>query len=816
MRSWIHGALCSLFTLHSGMIMGQSGVIQGHLTLDDDPLSNISVFLMGSDMGTITDMEGFYSITDLPPGEHTLFTSGLGFKPIEKPFSINGQDTIELDLELEEEVMGLPAAVVQSVSLTGGLKGIRSIPGSAHYISPQELAKGTYTDINRALRSIPGINLQEEDGYGLRPNIGLRGSGSERSSKITVMEDGVLAAPAPYAAPAAYYFPTIGRMHALEILKGSSQIRFGPYTTGGAVNLISRPIPSHFSGQINMGTGSFGSRHLSAFVGSSHKHFGYSVESFQYSSDGFKSLPVDRSTGFDKKDYLAKFRINSGPDAHVFQSLLMKVGIAEEISNETYLGLSQQDFEQKPFMRYAASQRDRMTTSHQQYSLRHQLQLPGHWDVVTTAYLHHFKRNWYKLDKVVDDQGMVIGISSLLEEPIKFERGFHLLHGENIGADARLLVKANNRSYKSMGIQSQISHQFGGGNWKHHLDLGWRFHYDEMDRFQWVDTYSMKNESMMLRSAGIPGSESNRIQGAHAFASFIQYKVRHGHFTIIPGLRYEHISLNRQDFGKEDVDRTGADLIVVRNRVDVVIPGIGVDFKVMESLSLLAGVHRGFSPPGTNEGSLPEKSINLELGARIKGHRVQGQWILFQNHYDNLLGSDLAASGGTGTTDLFNGGKALARGFETQWTWQVLKNLPSMSLPLTLVYTLTDATFSSNFASDFEGWGTVSKDDQLPYLARHQATLSGEIVLDKWSWLISARCQSAMLTAAGRINEEPSREIDPYLLVDSHFHFKLHQKVTVYLSGKNLLNNTYLVARRPAGLRPGLPRTIMLGIKARF
>ena len=115
--------------------------------------------------------------------------------------------------------------VVRANQMLGSQFEARNRTGSAYYLSPKELGKFDYTDINRMLKSVPGVNIYEEDGFGLRPNISLRGTQAERSERITLMEDGILAAPAPYAAPAAYYFPNAARMYAIEVLKGSSQVQ---------------------------------------------------------------------------------------------------------------------------------------------------------------------------------------------------------------------------------------------------------------------------------------------------------------------------------------------------------------------------------------------------------------------------------------------------------------------------------------------------------------------------------------------------------------------------------------------------------------
>jgi len=807
---------CAVAFMVSFNLIAQTGTIKGKITPIEGTtlLSGVSVYLDKSNLGAASNGSGNYTIKNVPVGDYTLVASLVGYFTLTEKVSVKENEVVTVNFAMIEAISTLSEVTV----MTMGNEGLREIPGSVNYISPKEIQKFSYTDINRTLRAVPGVNMQEEDGFGLRPNIGLRGTGVERSSKITIMEDGVLMAPAPYAAPAAYYFPTIGRMQAVEILKGSSQIKYGPYTTGGAINLISNQIPNEFSGRINLIGGSFGGRNLQAFVGNSHKNFAYSVETFQYSSNGFKELDGGGNTGFDKKDYLAKFKINTDTDAKIYQSLSFKIGQVTELSNETYLGLTQSDFDSTPNRRYYASQKDQINTNQSQISLTHLIRLSKSLDITTTAYRSDLTRNWYKLDKVKDSTGTATNITDLLDNPFNYNDAYDILIGTTSTQDDALFVKANNRAYYARGIQTMLAFNFKTNKVSHDINLGFRYHQDQMDRFQWVDEYAMEDGVMKLTKAGTQGTESNRIETANAFATYLQYKLSVGKFTVVPGIRYENIALLRQDYGKEDPDRTGVDLSERSNKVDVFIPGIGVDYQFNKYLSTFGGIHKGFSPPGSKEGTEPEKSVNYELGTRYAKNALSGEAVVFFNNYSNLLGTDLAAAGGAGTTDLFNGGKVQTKGLEFQLTYDLLsiyKQSP-FSLPISIVYTYTNSTFQNDFESEFEGWGTVSAGDQFPYMANNQVTLVLGLDHHKFSINLSGRYMDEMRTAPGKGDIPENEKTDAYFILDGSASYNLHKNVSLFGNLTNITNQVYIVSRRPAGLRPGMPRAFNIGLKANF
>jgi Fe(3+) dicitrate transport protein len=789
----------------------QTYTISGRLTEDgatDRPIANATVQVKNSRSGAISKPNGQFSI-ELAPGKYTLMISSVGFAPQEIDIDVTGN--MELNFSLKESLTNLPEFVVETNTLSGGHQGIQSLPGSVHYLDAKRLGEMKYANPNDVLKQIPGVHVQEEDGFGLRPNIGLRGSGLERSSKITIMEDGILSAPAPYSAPAAYYFPTMGRMAGLEVLKGASQVRFGPFTTGGAINFISTPIPTDQSAFIGLTGGNYGFRQTHAWVGDSRKNWGFVVESFNYGAEGFKSVP-NGDTGFDKKDINTKFRVNTNPEANIYQSLTFSLGFTNEVSDETYLGLTDEDFAISPFRRYAASQVDQMNAHQRRMSLQHYVEIPGLFNIVTTAYRNDFKRNWYKLQDVGG-----LSLSTVLDNPIVYGSAFELLTGDADDMSGALRVRANNRAYISQGIQTMFDIEFKTGNVSHDIHISTRYHEDSEDRFQHQDRYGIENRAMRLVTKGLPGTQANQIESARAWASFLFYKLDIGKLSLTPGVRHETVTVSRENYGNADPDREGTNLQKRSNNVSAWLPGFGASYALTTQTAFFGGIHKGFAPAGSEEGTEAERSVNYELGARHTTKNLQATAVFFVNDYQNLLGQDNTSAGGTGSADVFNAGAAITKGVEMDVTYNVLSfNEGKWALPVSVAYTFTDSHFKAGFDSPFEDWGTVNENDRFPYMARHQLLVRTSLQHQKFNFAVIARYQSDMRTTPGRGEIEETDKISSFTTLDTSLNYFMNTRTSFFGSVTNLTDEVYAVARRPAGLRPGMPRAFRLGVTMTF
>lgn len=703
-------------------------------------------------------------------------------------------------------------ARLKNFSVLGDANAAQEVAGSAHFIGPEELANFAHSDVLRVLRDVPGVYLQDEEGFGLRPNIGIRGSGLDRSARITLLEDGVPIAPAPYAAPAAYYFPGVQRMHAVEVVKGPAAIALGPRTTGGAINMISTPVPDALTGMLELTGGENGLFQGTARIGDAAGRVAWLIEANHQQTDGFKRLDDGGDTGYRLNDYIAKLRFASRPGDNWDQSLELKLGYWAQDADETYVGLTDEDFAADPYRRYAGSRLDHLSAHHAQFQATWNLTpVSGAWDLGVTAYRNEFHRNWFKLGKVGGTS-----ISSVLQDPSAFAQELSWLRGDADSPDDALNLRNNNRRYVGQGIQALLTKDLAGGPLMHEVEFGLRLHEDEEDRLQDEDLYRISNGQMVLTSDGAPGSQDNRLSSANAVALHLSDRMHYGAWTITPGIRYEHVSLRRDDYALSDPLRTDGAQRVRRNKVDVFVPGIGATWRASPSVLLIGGINRGFNPPAPGGEASAEKSVNLEAGVRYRKHRLSFEAIGFISDYDNLVGTCTASTGGNcNIGDQFDGGQATVLGLELGARYRLADvSRYALSIPLDFNYTWTPtAEFDTAFASGFEPWGDVQAGDRMPYVPEHQLQIGTGLEGQRWRMAVKANYQDRTRTVAGSGPIDAAQSTDSRVVFDLAVHWQLKDRLQLTGRVENLFDEVYNVARRPAGSRPGMPRRATLGFR---
>lgn len=703
------------------------------------------------------------------------------------------------------------ASVDEQFTILGNSTAVNNIPGSAHQLSEDDLEKFDYTDIMRTLTSIPGVYVLEEDGYGLRANIGMRGTGQNRSEKVTIMEDGVLAAPAPYAAPSAYYFPTAGRMQKVEVLKGTSSAMYGPRTTGGVINMVSRQIPDEeLAGQVSVQAGQDGFAKVHGVIGGKGENLSSVFEVFRYQADGYKDINhSDQDTGFVKNDILGKVRYNTDDNATFYQELEFKIKYSDEESDDTYMGLTEADFNSDPYSRYSASQKDNMSNEHLQLQLSHAIELSSRFNLGTTVYHNDFSRNWYKTSKVgqmgVDDEGN----SKVIYESLS--KGSQLASDYDKGLSNELYtqVKANNRDYLSQGVQTVLDADFDS----HQVKFGIRYHKDEMDRYQWVDEYYMDaNYNMTLTEAGQPGTDSNRVDSASALALFIHDEWTVGKFVVNAGLRYEDMTIEREDWGKKDPSRSMVPKFK-KNELDVVLPSLAMTYHVSDDLVLIGGVQKGFAPPSPgNEEATNEESINYEFGARFGRNAFNAEALLFLSDYENMHGNCTASQNceDDNIGEQYNAGEVKITGLEFKAGYEV--DFGDISMPIDLTFTHTQTEFLNSFKSDF--WGDVKAGDEFPYVPENQLQLTLGLAGDAWRTNVLVRYTGEMRSKAG--TGDSAENIDAHTVVDFVASYDVAQNQQVRFSVDNLLDETYMATRMHGSVMVGKPLTVSMGYQYNF
>ncbi len=694
---------------------------------------------------------------------------------------------------------------LEEVLIIGSKTAAKNVSGSANFISEQDLERFDQIDLRKVLNQVAGVYIREEDGFGLRPNIGIRGAAAERSQKVTIMRDGVLITPAPYSAPAAYYIPNVSRIASVEVLKGPAATAHGPHTVGGAINLASPSIPEGGSaGFVDLSVGSDGYHKGQASYGATKGNFGYVLDLLSYGADGFKR--VDRSnqnTGFERNDIGIKVAY-AFPQSRFEHRATFLLEVGDEEADETYLGLTDDDFRARPNRRYAASQLAKFTSEHYNALLNYSARLTPKNTTNIKLYWNKFDRSWNKLDRFWRGPSL----QRILGAPDQYELYYSILTGERDSSgspDQTLDVTNNFRKYLNSGLQWTLSdaREF----WGISIDtlVGLRFHMDQVERNHQPRTYLMSNSIMV--SDGIPRLPKTLNKATtDAWATHFTSKFSLGDFALSLGLRHEDIDGEVADYLVDTVKGQKQELTAAS------ISGI---WQVTDSASLFLGAYEGFSPAGPASGADHEESLNYELGLRFSGGYSEASVTGFYSDYDNLIGRCRVSDPNCVPGSEFNGGQVEITGVEFSALHAM--SLPaSIELEVALSYTYTESEFGETFFSSFSQWGLVREGDALPYIPESLGNARVSLYRNDWSVEASVDSQSKMreVPGAGSISED--LHADDLTTVDLTVSYRASENLTWQLLLLNATDEAAIVSHRPFGARPNRPRSLIGRVKYQF
>jgi len=681
---------------------------------------------------------------------------------------------------------------------------IRRVPGSVHVLGSETLERYKYDDPHATLQLVPGVYVRHEDGFGLRPNIGIRGAISDRSSKVALMEDGVLFGPAPYSAPAAYYFPIINRMTEVQVIKGPAAIEYGPQTVGGAIDLGTRHLPVQQTGGLDIAAGQYAYGKLHGYFGASDGVNSFLIEGVHLRTDGFKALPSGDETGFYRNEWMLKAAHEFAPGSEKRHSVSLKLTYSDEQSDETYLGLTDEDFRADPLRRYAASDQDRMKWHRTSIVASHEIEPLDGLSITTQAYRHDLSRRWSKsnhfggaslFDVLTDPSGENAPFVSVLEGQTSTQTPAEQLY-----------VGPNQRDFVSQGVQSRAELEASTGPVAHRAVLGLRFHYDRIERLHTEDAYDVVGGNLVATATPTLTTTSNQAE-SYALAAFLRDELEWQGLTLTPGVRLETIhSVFEDRQANTEASRT----------VVVPLPGIGVHYAIAPTLGVLAGVHRGMSPPPPGNGGAPEISINYEAGARYTDGPRRVELIGYFNDYQNLT-TICTLSSGCNEQDLdrqFEAGHARIYGFEAFAEDEL--RFAGVRVPLNAAYTLTLTEFLETFTSQDPIFGEVEAGDEMPYVPRHEGRVSAGLEVDVAGGYVAASYVSQMREQSGSGPLDLALATDAQFTIDLGLHYQLLPGVRFYGQVRNLFDEAFVVSRRPYGARPNAPRWIQVGAQLEF
>ncbi|MTI64786.1 TonB-dependent siderophore receptor [Methylophaga sp.] len=631
-------------------------------------------------------------------------------------------------------------------------ESVKTYPGSREVLTEEELHDRGALNLEDALRGVNGVQVLDETGTGILPNIGIRGLNPLRSERLQLLVDGYPIGIGPYTNVGVSLFPvTLPSIQAVDIVRGGAAVHYGPNNVGGVLNLVTKPISREFEQSIRERIT------IAEDTGNAYFDSYYRASGFVTDDLGLQ-LQVNLQDGEGFRDHSetdvqniildAKYYVDDKNELDMqVQYYNVNAELPGSLSPSTYR--ADRTDSQRPFDTYDADM------------LRGTLT----WTYNPSSNVEFQWRNFaHKADRTFDfAQGPGFSFDPALEADHVADspRVFHVY-----GTEPRITVNQGNHTFMAGArfVKEQVSFDVN------RLTLA-------SNDYNEVRNWNFDTEAVALYFSDSIALLDDRL-------------------TITPGVRYEDVNTDFEDRINNTEDE---------NNTDKFLPGLTVGLQATDSLFLFANAQRSLVPVQTaqvtREGDVAnELAWNYEIGARSQvTNNVSVSGTLFRIDYDDQIQFNR-------TDSVFeNLGETRHEGIELTADWQATSNL---ALGVGYTYLDTEQLNGENKGNELPNAPEHHISAHLNYVkGPWQASLTGLHVSESYSDAANTEEE----TANGSAGELPA-----YTLVNTRLSrdFNLGgNNLEVAFAVNNLLDEEYYfrgVDVSPIGRLPAPGRSFIL------
>lgn len=301
----------------SGQLFAQNGTITGKITdaENDDPLIGANVLVEGTSMGAASDVEGHYTIINVPVGAVTIKATYIGYEEKSIKLTVTLGETITSNIELDREAIQMETYVVTA---SRKRERVEDAPAAISVITQKEIRRESNTNLGDYLKQVKGVDFTQSgvDSY----NLSARGFNSSFSSRLLTLTDGRMANIPSLRLIAYNVIPvSFEDVKQFEVVLGPSSALYGPNAHSGVLNIITSTPRESVGTTLNIQSGTLSQdggylKKLTFRHSSVIKDFGFKVSAVAFEAHDWEHFNDDEYEGHDPA-FLGRTRfIHNGVD----------------------------------------------------------------------------------------------------------------------------------------------------------------------------------------------------------------------------------------------------------------------------------------------------------------------------------------------------------------------------------------------------------------------------------------------------------------------------------------------------------------------